>query len=165
MPVAKTTMPISNEFANGFAQYDADIQALIAEVETLAPPVATMGRRTFLKLAGFAGGGLVLAFNLDTRRRGRRRSAIRNRMCSTPSYGLRRTIRSRSFRRAGDRPGYQDRVRTDHRRRTGCRLETVKVEQAPINPKVYGYQGAGGSTSIPRGWDQLRQAGATARAC
>ena len=41
---------------------------------------------------------------------------------------------------------------------------TVKVEQAPINPKVYGYQGAGGSTSIPRGWDQLRQAGATARA-
>ncbi len=41
---------------------------------------------------------------------------------------------------------------------------TVKVDQAPINPKVYGYQGAGGSTSIPRGWDQLRQAGATARA-
>ena len=42
--------------------------------------------------------------------------------------------------------------------------KTVKVEQAPVNPKVYGYQGAGGSTSIPRGWDQLRQAGATARA-
>ena len=42
--------------------------------------------------------------------------------------------------------------------------KTVKVDQAPINPKVYGYQGAGGSTSIPRGWDQLRQAGATARA-
>ena len=42
--------------------------------------------------------------------------------------------------------------------------KTVKVEQAPINPKVYGYQGAGGSTSIPRGWDQLRQAGAAARA-
>ena len=40
----------------------------------------------------------------------------------------------------------------------------VKVDQAPINPKVFGSQGAGGSTSIPRGWDQLRQAGATARA-
>ncbi len=41
---------------------------------------------------------------------------------------------------------------------------TVHVDQAPVNPKVYGYQGAGGSTSIPRGWDQLRQAGAAARA-
>ncbi|MDR3496692.1 MAG: molybdopterin-dependent oxidoreductase [Ancalomicrobiaceae bacterium] len=40
----------------------------------------------------------------------------------------------------------------------------VVMEQADINPKVYGYQGAGGSTSIPRAWDQLRQAGAGAKA-
>ena len=57
--------------ANAFAQYDVDLQAMIAEihaeVQTIAPPVAAMGRRSFLKLAGFAGGGLVLAFNLDTR--------------------------------------------------------------------------------------------------
>ncbi|MCL2524318.1 MAG: molybdopterin-dependent oxidoreductase [Betaproteobacteria bacterium] len=38
------------------------------------------------------------------------------------------------------------------------------VEQAPIDGKVYGYQGAGGSTTIPRAWDQLRQAGAAAKA-
>jgi CO/xanthine dehydrogenase Mo-binding subunit len=40
----------------------------------------------------------------------------------------------------------------------------VVVEQAEINPKVYGAQGAGGSTTIPRAWDQLRQAGAGAKA-
>jgi len=38
------------------------------------------------------------------------------------------------------------------------------VEQAPIDASVYGYQGAGGSTTIPRAWDQLRQAGAAAKA-
>jgi hypothetical protein len=40
----------------------------------------------------------------------------------------------------------------------------VVMEQADINTKVYGYQGSGGSTSIPRAWDQLRQAGAGAKA-
>ena len=40
----------------------------------------------------------------------------------------------------------------------------VSVEQAPMNPAVYGRQSAGGSRSIPTSWDQLRRAGATARA-
>src|SRR5579872_4469315 len=53
--------------AEKFARYDADLQALMAEIVTLAPPAATLGRRSFLKLAGFAGGGLVLAFCLDPR--------------------------------------------------------------------------------------------------
>ena len=41
----------------------------------------------------------------------------------------------------------------------------VVVEQAPVNPAVYGRQSAGGSRSIPDSWDQLRKAGAVARAC
>jgi isoquinoline 1-oxidoreductase beta subunit len=40
----------------------------------------------------------------------------------------------------------------------------VVMEQADINEKLYGNQGAGGSTSIPRAWDQIRQAGAGAKA-
>ena len=39
----------------------------------------------------------------------------------------------------------------------------VTVEQAPVNPAVYGRQSAGGSRSIPDSWDQLRRAGAMAR--
>ncbi len=42
--------------------------------------------------------------------------------------------------------------------------DDIKVEQAMINQKLYGTQGAGGSTSIPLNWDLLRKAGATARA-
>jgi len=51
---------------NPLSQFDADLQAMIAEFETVPPPATTMGRRSFLKLIGLAGGGLVLAFNFDT---------------------------------------------------------------------------------------------------
>ncbi|MFZ5670713.1 MAG: molybdopterin cofactor-binding domain-containing protein [Pseudomonadota bacterium] len=45
----------------------------------------------------------------------------------------------------------------------------VSVEQAPANTKLYmnfmmGAQGTGGSSAIPNSWDQLRKAGAAARA-
>ena len=40
----------------------------------------------------------------------------------------------------------------------------VHVEQAAVNPTVFGRQSAGGSRSIPMAWDQLRRAGATGRA-
>jgi len=48
--------------------------------------------------------------------------------------------------------------------------DKVRVEQAPANAKLYGNkfmggtQGTGGSSAIPSSWDQLRQAGAAARA-
>ena len=47
--------------------------------------------------------------------------------------------------------------------------DALKVEQAPANAKVYanlgmGVQGTGGSSAIANSWDQLRTAGAAARA-
>lgn len=148
--------------AETMAQFDAEMQALMAEVETIAPPVAIMGRRSFLKLASFAGGGLVLAFHLDTR-------AAKAEETSGP------TVLNAFVRVAPDNavtiyskgPEIGQGIKTAFGLIIAEELDadwkTVKVDQAPVNPKVYGYQGAGGSTSIPRGWDQLRQAGATAR--
>jgi isoquinoline 1-oxidoreductase beta subunit len=154
------------------AQFDAEMRALIAEVETISPPVATMGRRSFLKLASLAGGGLVLAFQLDTR-------AARAEEGGAPvalEEGGESTVLNAFVQVAPDNtvtvyskgPEIGQGIKTAFGLIIAEELDadwnTVKVEQAPINPKVYGYQGAGGSTSIPRAWDQLRQAGATARA-
>lgn len=151
--------------AETFAQYDTEIQALIAEVETISSPIiSTMGRRSFFKLAGLAGGGLTLAFYLNTR------------SARAETSGSETTTLNAFVRVAPDNtvtvfskgPEIGQGIKTAFGLIIAEELDadwsTVKVDQAPINPKVYGYQGAGGSTSIPRGWDQLRQAGATARA-
>jgi isoquinoline 1-oxidoreductase subunit beta len=157
-----------------FKQYDADLQALIAEVHTIESrsAVTSMGRRTFLKLAGLAGGGLVLAFDLDTCEA--KTSEV------SPSAGMHPGAMSNALNAfvqvAPDNtvtiyskgPEIGQGIKTAFGLIIAEELDadwkTVKVDQAPVNPKVYGYQGAGGSTSIPRGWDQLRQAGAAAKA-
>jgi len=41
--------------------------------------------------------------------------------------------------------------------------EDIEVRQAVIDAARYGSQAAGGSTSVPRAWEPLRRAGATAR--
>jgi isoquinoline 1-oxidoreductase beta subunit len=45
----------------------------------------------------------------------------------------------------------------------GAKWEDVNVLQAPIDAGKFGMQGAGGSTSIPRNFDAMRQMGASAR--
>jgi isoquinoline 1-oxidoreductase beta subunit len=152
--------------ADNIARYDAEIQALIADIHTMPLAAGSIGRRSFLKLAGGAGVGLVLAFHLGTRKAGaepvagEHTEAILNAFVHiAPDNTV--TIFSKG-------PEIGQGIKTAFGLIIAEELDadwkTVRVEQAAINPKVYGYQGAGGSTSIPRGWDQLRQAGAAARA-
>lgn len=45
----------------------------------------------------------------------------------------------------------------------GAAWEDVEVLQSPVDEDAFGRQGAGGSTTIPRTWDQMREMGASAR--
>jgi isoquinoline 1-oxidoreductase subunit beta len=122
-------------------------------------------RRTFLKLTGYVGGGLVLAFYV-----GERSTALANSNAGgafAPNAFLRIapdgqiTIYSKG-------PEIGQGIKTSFPMIVAEELDAdwskVRVEQAAINPAVYGRQSAGGSRSIPMGWEQLRRAGATGRA-
>jgi len=45
----------------------------------------------------------------------------------------------------------------------GAAWDDVEVIQSPIDEDRFGRQGAGGSTTVPRTWNQMRQMGASAR--
>ena len=125
-----------------------------------------MGRRTFFKLAGAGAAGLVLGFHLPGEAfaasktpQGGKDQAINAFIRIAPDNTI--TIYSKA-------PEIGQGIKTSFGVIIAEELDAdwnhVVIEQADINPKVYGYQGAGGSTSIPRAWDQLRQAGAGAKA-
>jgi isoquinoline 1-oxidoreductase beta subunit len=153
-------------------EFSADRQLrelmLLAEergVQTIGLP--SVNRRSFLKLVGVAGGGLVLAFSLGS--------------CSPLDGGGERAQAADEFapnaflRVSPDGsiliyskgPEIGQGVKTAFAMIVAEELDAdwsrVRVEQAGIDPAVYGRQSAGGSRSIPASWDQLRRAGAAAR--
>jgi isoquinoline 1-oxidoreductase beta subunit len=164
-------MPVlERSYAQELARYDAEMQALIAELHEAAPNAPTMGRRSFLKKAAFAGGGLALIFTLDTRRAraAELTDAVEGDGGTTSLNAFVRVAPDDTVTVFSKGPEIGQGIKTAFALIIAEELDAdwakVVVEQAPVNPKVYGSQSAGGSTSIPRGWDQLRQAGAAARA-
>jgi len=150
-----------------FAQSDAYISELMREVRAApADGASQMGRRTFVKLAGAGAAGLVLGFHLPSEA-----FAATN----TPQVSKDQAINA-FIRIAPDNtitiyskaPEIGQGIKTSLALIIAEELDAdwdhVVVEQADINPKLYDYQGAGGSTTIPRAWNQLRQAGAGAKA-
>jgi isoquinoline 1-oxidoreductase beta subunit len=151
---------------SNFAQSDAYLSALIHEVRSTPTANASLaiGRRGFFKLAGAGAAGLVLGFYLG------------DPAFAAETADSKEQVMNAFIRIASDNtitiyskcPEIGQGIKTSFGVIIADELDAdwnhVVMEQADINPKVYGSQGAGGSTSIPRAWDQLRQAGAGAKA-
>jgi isoquinoline 1-oxidoreductase subunit beta len=118
-------------------------------------------RRSFLKLTGMAGGGLALAFCMGTEA-----DATGDAGEFAPNAFL-RISRKGSILIYSKGPEIGQGIKTAFpliiAEELDAKWSDVVVEQAPVNPAVYGRQSAGGSRSIPDSWDQLRRAGAVAR--
>ena len=145
---------------------DAYLSALMRDVRS-GPAAAssfTTGRRSFFKLASAGTAGLVLGLYLGAA------------ADATETADGKDQVMNAFIRIAADNtitiyskcPEIGQGIKTSFGVIIADELDAdwnhVVMEQADINPKVFGYQGAGGSTSIPRAWDQLRQAGAGAKA-
>ncbi len=162
------------EALSKFAQSDAYVAELMRDAKAMPisarPAPLAMGRRTFFKVAGAGGAGLILGFHLpddafaasetpQTSAEASKDQSINAFVRIAPDNKI--TVYSKA-------PEIGQGIKTAFGLIIAEELDAdwnhVVVEQADYNPKVYGYQGAGGSTSIPRAWDQLRQAGAGAKA-
>jgi isoquinoline 1-oxidoreductase beta subunit len=134
------------------------------------PEITAMDRRSFLRLSAVAGGGLVLGFYLD----------------SLPSLGAAEVTKANAAAATGEfAPNAFIRIAPDgavtifaHKPEIGQGVKTslptivaeelevdwhaVTVVMAPLDP-AFGSQAAGGSTSTPSSYMNLRRAGATAR--
>jgi isoquinoline 1-oxidoreductase beta subunit len=144
---------------------DDYVQQMLRAAEAQSS-VAALNRRAFLKLAGIAGGGLALAFYIGDRSTAFAK-ANSDEQVLAPNAFL-RISPDGSILIYSKGPEIGQGVKTSFPMIVAEELDAdwskVRVEQAEINPGVYGRQSAGGSRSIPMSWDQLRRAGATARA-
>ena len=151
---------------------DAYVREILAVAERTDHSAAatTFSRRSFLKIAGLAGGGLVLAFHIGGRNVAHAHS---DDLADVPAQ----TFAPNAFLRIAPdgtiviyskSPEIGQGIKTAFAMIVAEELDAdwahVRVEQAAINPAVYGRQSAGGSRSIPTAWEQLRRAGATGRA-
>lgn len=141
----------------------ADVAEILRRIDS--QPITGLSRRQFLKVTGIAGGGLMLAFYM-----GDEQTAHAN-VDATAGFapnGFVRIAPDGTVVIYAKNPEIGQGVKTSLPMIVAEELDVdwaqVKVEQAAINPAVYGRQVAGGSRSIPMSWDPLRKAGATARA-
>jgi len=157
-----------NAHLNPASAADESLRELMRDVELGAPALpmraVKLDRRHFLKLTGMAGGGLALGFFVggDAGAAGEKGGATE----FVPNAFLRISSQG-SILIYNKGPEIGQGIKTAFPLIIAEELDAlwadVVVEQAPVNPAVFGRQSAGGSRSIPDSWDQLRKAGAVAR--
>lgn len=144
---------------------DEYLREIIREMEgeSVASGRASFDRRSFLKLTGLAGGGLVLAFCTSLPAEGA--AATAKEFVPNAFIRIGRDGKITLFNKG---PEIGQGIKTAFpliiAEELDAKWSDVIVEQAAVNPAVFGNQSAGGSRSIPSSWDQLRKAGAVARA-
>lgn len=119
-------------------------------------------RRLFLKTGAAVGGGLLLSFNLPGAGRAEGEAA------ANPFNAFVRIAPDGTVTIAAKRPEIGQGIKTSMPMLIAEELDVdwsrVRIEQAPIDAKVFGEQSAGGSTSTPDDWEPMRQVGAVGRA-
>jgi isoquinoline 1-oxidoreductase beta subunit len=143
--------------------FDETFAALLAQAQR-APAAAAVDRRSFLKLIG-ATGTLTLGFSLNGGEAGAAEMAAAGGTDTLNAYVT--IYQDGTIRVFAKMPDMGQGVKTSFAMTIAEELDadwkSVRVQQSPVNGKVYGSQVAGGSTSTPTNWDRLRQAGASAR--
>ena len=127
-----------------------------------------LGRRSFLKLSGIAGGGVVLAAvapnvvgaqSAASADPDRASEVALNAFIQISTDGT-ITIYSANPEMG---QGIKTALPMIIAEEMGARWDDVRVLQAPVDGESFGRQGAGGSTTIPRTWNHMRELGASAR--
>jgi isoquinoline 1-oxidoreductase subunit beta len=125
-----------------------------------------MQRRTFLRVSAIAGGGMVVSTWLGTAGDA---LAQRGRLPATayqPDAFI-KIAADGSVTIMAKNPEVGQGIKTALPMLIAEELDvdwaSVTIEQADLNPALYGPQNAGGSTGTPTNWDPLRRSGAAAR--
>jgi len=155
------------ELIRRFDTFSAEASAVSAQAHL------AVNRRSFLKLAGGAGGGLVLGVfgGLSDGAQAQQSQAARPAAPPAPPFEPSAYVRiapDGKITLLSKNPEIGQGIKTAFglilAEELDAKWSDVTVDQAPIDAKVYGAQFAGGSLSIPMNWNVLRQAGAGARA-
>jgi isoquinoline 1-oxidoreductase beta subunit len=139
---------------------------LVEEVARALGASRGLDRRSFLKLSGIAGGGLVLAAALPTGVAAAAEeaetlltSAELNAFIQVSSDGKIRIYSANPEMGQGIKTALPMIIAEE----LGARWEDVEVLQAPVDEATFGSQRAGGSTTVMRTFDEMRRLGASAR--